>query len=240
MFFSINSFAICKGEINGVEVERSISALSSYMGTSSQQHELIMAAKACNKKQVVKLLSKGAELNQKGNDKTTYETYAIFKAVKNCSPEYVKFLIDLGADPKLKRPSAPNTPLLLPAIRWGEANALFLIKNSLVDVNATNDYGKSALMTAVYLSKIEIITELLKKDQIDLNAHGLTLKDNVLRRSLGNEDDEVLDMLLAHRDEITPFNASVITKAKQVLIDNPSEQATERLKKIANYEKRFN
>lgn len=201
---------------------------------SFKQVELLDAVKSCNKRKVKRLIRRGAVLNAPASEGELY-TYPVFKAVKNCDLDYIKFLEELGANFNVRR-EYESTPLIIPAIRWGKESAKYLIKKGLIDVNVTNSSNKTPLMVAVYYNDKEIISELLKHKNINLNKMGIyNKKKNALTRAARATDSSAFELLLNHDKEITPFKDEIIDETIKHLSKSESQSAKDKIDALELY-----
>lgn len=213
-------------------------ALIEFSGNLKLQEKLFDAVMVCDQKKVNKFVRKGANINAAFMDGSLY-TYPIFKAVKRCSIDFVKFLVSIGADFKNKR-EFNDTPVLIPAIRYNAETANYLIKNDIIDINATTSFGKSALMVAIYYGRQSVVKELLSKDSLNLNAgKEIDKKGNALTRAARDSESVMLDLLLSHSDNIKPFSKELIEVTIKHLSHEPSEEDLKRIEKIKAYEQKY-
>lgn len=220
----------CEGKL----VTPSLTTDLEKVNDSFKQIELLDAVKSCEKRKVRRLISRGAVLNAPASEGELY-TYPVFKAVKNCSLDYIKFLEELGANFNVRR-EYESTPLIIPAIRWGKESAKYLIKKGLVDVNITNSSNKSPLMVAVYYNDKEIISELLKHENINLNKMSIyNKKNNALTRAARSKDSSVFELLLNHDKDIAPFNDKIIDVTIKHLSSLNSQDAKDKIDALELY-----
>lgn len=220
----------CDAKLSGTSLTLEVNKINDHL----KQTQLLEAAKACKKYKVRRLIRNGAQLNSPALEGKLY-TYPVFKAVKNCDVDYIKFLESLGANFNVRR-EFESTPLIIPAIRWGSESAKYLIGKGLIDVNLTNSSNKTALMVAVYYNNKEIISELLKYKNINLNNMGiLNKKKNALTRAARSTDPSVFEMLLNHDKEITPFSDNIIDVTIKHLSKTDTQDARDKIEALELY-----
>lgn len=164
-------------------------------GNSPYRQELVNAAKDGDADLCKALLSKGADVNSKGD--LDYLP-ALWHAAYRGYPDVVKVLIDTG---KLKI-DAKDGYLVTPffwAFSNGHADVVrLMLSTGQVNVNTKDKQQRTPLIVAASNGNAEIVKMLLESGKADVNARMRIMNRTALACAVASKDDEIVRLLKAY------------------------------------------
>ena len=146
--------------------------------TNKKETLLHLCAKFAYLESIKWLLNKGLSLEAQTEDKET----VIFYAIKSNNLSTVKFLIQQGAD--LNHKNFYNRTALQEAILSESKTYKYLLEKTK-DINNKDFYGNNIIFHAVSSSDVQILEEVLKNKNVDINSTNKN-KDTVLSYAVSN------------------------------------------------------
>lgn len=216
LFFTMNAFGgTCEGLSRSPAVVEAIAEnfreISSKV--SNANYDLFDAIQVCDKKDILKALKHGAEVDAT-NDNYSGQTQrysALIYAVKVDCVDGVEILLDKGANVEGVRAIDDNTPLMI-AARHNRTDIAKLLLGHKANVNAGSTFGRGALTVAANHESNEIAKMILDHHEIDLNAEPF-MGRNYLGAALFMGNTAIVDLILNHSAEISPMNETTIANA---------------------------
>lgn len=192
------------------------------------EQELIEYARLGDTENVIRKIHEGADVNACDPEGRT----AVLEATRYNFPDTVKALIEYGADVNIQDIYRNN--VLLHA---GAAGSLAIVKLAIAagaDTKLTNRYGGIAIIPAAERAHVEVIEELLKYSDSDVNhinnLHWTALMEAVILGNGGIRHQETVKVLLkynadiniADRDGVTPLEHAYKLGFKEIasLLEN--------------------
>ena len=154
----------------------------------------------CSKGTLQALIDHGAHIDAKRKDGTT----ALLSACRTGQSESVMFLLDSGADVKLRKPDS-NTCLYLAVQGHCSKDTLQKIIDQGSNVNALNRRGETALIRACYNAQMESVKVLLENGA-DPNIYDVLGNSSLLAAILANCTNETLKDIIAYKADLGAQN----------------------------------
>lgn len=183
---------------------------------------LLLGTANCSKPQEIANSSRGdsqeaarKELEQKG---IPYTKEDFLERAKNGDTRAVILLTAAGMDPNTRYKA--NTTVLMEAALFGRADTVKALLERGADVNARDDFGRTALIFAIqYGAHADIVKDLLKKGA-DTNA---TLADGRTPLMLSIDSPDIVKALVEKGADINAKNRDTGESVlmTMVLADNP-------------------
>jgi uncharacterized protein len=174
---SKRAFAWMHGLLAVLLMAVAVSAASPAHAQFSKSYEFLKAVRDRDMFKARMALSEGGGTIINARDGDTGET-ALHIAVNRSDAQWMRFLMDLGANPDSKDGNG-NTPLIICANR-GFREGLNLLLAYRANVNAVNDAGETALIKAVQSRQPDVVDTLIKRGaRVDItdNITGLSAID---------------------------------------------------------------
>jgi ankyrin repeat protein len=125
------------------------------------QTQLRRAFPLVKSKEVGELLVRhGADINSKGEDGSTLLMETTIKSV-------IEWLIDQKVELEVKDNKGRTALRRTVQVDDDQAKAIFLIDNTNANINASDNEGRTVLMTAVWKSRVEVMDKLLSRKDPD-------------------------------------------------------------------------
>lgn len=218
LFFTMNAFGgTCEGLSRAPAVVEAIA--ENFRDISSKvshaNYDLFDAIQYCDKKDILKALKHGAEVDAT-NDSYTGQTQrysALIFAVKMDCTVAAEILLEKGANVEGVRTIDDNTPLMI-AARLNRVEIAKLLLDHKANVNAGSAVGRGALTIAANHGATEIAKMILDHHEIDLNAEP-ALGRNYLGAALFMGNTPIVDLILNHSSEITSMNEETVFAASK-------------------------
>lgn len=171
--------------------------------------KLIKAAEQSDKKTILNLVEKGADINATNEQGRT----AVMIATRNNDPAIVKILIEQGADIDIRDHNKDN--VLLYAGASGYLDIVKLAIEAEADTTITNRYGGTALIPAAERGHVDVVEELLQHSNTDVNhvnnLDWTALLEAIILSDGGKKHQKIVQLLIDHGADVTISDKEGIT-----------------------------
>jgi ankyrin repeat protein len=158
-------------------------------------NDLWRAAEVGDVDAIKRLVTAGANPNQKKQSFNIEGDTALHLAARSDKPEAIRILIELGAKVNAKD-NHGSTALMVAAANNASESTIDLLLDLGADINAQDKAGGTALTAAAFCGKEKAVAQLLKRGADPNQAKG-TKKSEALTHAIWSKNRKVFDLLIS-------------------------------------------